>query len=57
MSLARDPVLREDAAARHAEALDRGGDVTACRAARQAYLTAYPTGPHVGRVSAYCHSR
>ena len=56
-ALARDPTLREVAAAREVEALDRGADASACRAARDAYRAAYPTGPHLGRVTAYCRSR
>jgi transmembrane sensor len=58
-ALSRDPTLRESAAAREVEALDRGSDsdASACRAARDAYRAAYPTGPHLGRVTAYCRGR
>jgi transmembrane sensor len=57
MTLAREPVLREDAAARRTEALDRGGDASACRSAREAYLSEYPTGAHAGRVTGFCRDR
>jgi transmembrane sensor len=56
-SLARDPVLREDAAARRTEALDRAGDASTCRLARAAYLAEYPAGAYVGRVTAFCRDR
>jgi TolA-binding protein len=57
MSLARDPVRREDAAARHAEALDRAGEISKCRLARATYLAEYPEGAHAGRVTAFCRDR
>jgi transmembrane sensor len=57
MNLASDPVLREDAAARHVEALDRGHDGAACLTARAAYLAEYSTGAHAGRVTASCRDR
>ena len=56
-ALSRDPTLRESAAAREVEARDQGGDASACRVARDAYRAAYPTGPHLGRVTAYCRGR
>jgi hypothetical protein len=55
--LARDPTLRESAAAREIDALDLGGSASACRAARDAYREMYPAGPHLGRVSAACRDR
>jgi TolA-binding protein len=57
MNLAGDSSLREDAATRFIEALDRKGDASACRAARDAYLAEYPTGPHVGSVTGACRGR
>jgi transmembrane sensor len=57
MNLARDPVLREDAATRRVEALDRSHDGAACLSARAAYLAEYSTGAHAGRVTASCRDR
>ena len=46
--------LREDAEARRVQALARLGDVKGCAAARDAYLTRYPSGVYRKSVGVYC---
>jgi ferric-dicitrate binding protein FerR (iron transport regulator) len=45
---------RADAEARRVEALDRLGSTSACVAARDAYVSRYPTGVYRKRVEGYC---
>ena len=46
--------FREDAEANRVEALARAGDLTACRAARDAFVKRYPQGPRSSGLSARC---
>jgi hypothetical protein len=55
--LGRDASLRDDAAARRIEALEKMGTLPACLRARSAYLATHPTGVHRSEVSARCGER
>jgi hypothetical protein len=46
--------FREDAEANRVEALARVGDLTACRAARDAFVKHYPDRPRTASISARC---
>jgi hypothetical protein len=54
IALTADKTLREDAEARHVQALERIGDVAGCRAARDLYLLHYPEGVHTKTVARRC---
>ncbi len=45
---------REDAEALRVEALARGGDVAACRSARDAFTKRYPSSPRAASIAAEC---
>jgi len=49
-----DKGLREDAMARLVRAFERSQDLERCRAAREAYLEAYPVGTHVVAIAQAC---
>lgn len=54
MVLAPNAPFREDAEARRVAALDASGARGACRAAREAYLSRWPSGAHAAMVRARC---
>jgi hypothetical protein len=54
MELAPNATFREDAAARRIQALETSGDLAACAAARDEYLTTYPGGTHAVTVARRC---
>jgi hypothetical protein len=54
MELAPNVTFREDAAARRIQALESSGDLAACAAARDEYLTTYPGGTHAVTVARRC---
>jgi hypothetical protein len=56
MALAPESPFREDAEARHVQALSRLGDHDGCLAASQAYVARYPAGAYRKVVTVYCGS-
>ena len=54
MALGPGSPFREDAEARHVQALSRMGDTKGCARARDAYLARYPSGVYRNAVGVYC---